>query len=435
MKSTQQYAEEINKKWGLTLTSEYIGAHNLVTFKCINNHNNQATATNLLQRGYKCKECTTGRSIVSKFDWSDSNTNLILEALKTKETKIVANEFGITEAAINNRLAKLQISNPRERISKQRLLDVLSDQERLLESEYLGSKTLVSIKCKNKHLVKQEASNIISFNTNCPKCFHARASKIETEILNFVKSNYSGWIEIHDRTILEGKELDIVVPDLGIAIEINGTYWHSEEKVGVNYHKNKTEAVEALGYQLIHIKDYDWFNKQDIIKSLLRNKLKITSAKIPARKCTIKKIPFPRDFLNANHIQGAGQPTSENYGLFYNNELVAVATFGKPRYDNNADTELIRYCTILNTNVQGGLSKLLSIITNRTIVSYASRDYSIGDAYTKVGFKLDRVTAPGLEYYSRYNKISRYTAQSLTKEELSKYTKYHNSGNLVFYKN
>ena len=71
-------------------------------------------------------------------------------------------------------------------------------------------------------------------------------------------------------------------------------------------------------------------------------------------------------FLNNNHIQGNDK--SQIYlGLYYNEELISVMTFGSPRiamgnknknYNKNS-YELIRFCNKLNTNVVGGASKLL----------------------------------------------------------------------------
>lgn len=434
MKTTAKYASEIKSKWNLDLISEYTGAHNTVRFKCENSHENVATATNLLQRGYKCKECTTGHKVIPKIEWTDSKILETVQALEFKSTKDVAAKLNTTVSAINNMLAKQGITNPRERTSTLKLLEILKLQGRTLVSEFNAAKVLVNVCCSNGHTVTQQASNIIYHNTGCPKCFALEGvSKNEESLRKFITSEYKGWVEYNDRTILKGKELDIVLPDIGLAIEYNGTYWHGENKVGKTYHKDKTEAVEAFGYQLLHIKDYDWVVKRPIVESIIRSKLGNTT-KIFARKCKIKQVSFPREFLEVNHIQGAGQPTSINYALFYNEELVAVATFGRPRFDKNADFELIRYCSKLNTTVVGGLSKLLKLISGR-VVSYASRDYSIGNAYNKVGFTLNRVTEPGLEYYNKYEKLSRYKAQSMSKEELARYTKYYNSGNLVFYKN
>lgn len=430
MKSTEEFSKELFDKWGLALISEYTGAHKPVNFTCANGHTNTAAATNALQRGYKCKECLTGRVVVSKFEWNDSNTKQVLDALKVYSTKEVAEKFNITIPAINNRLAKLNISNPRDRFAERNLVNVLLHQDRELIS-LIGD--LATIRCAKGHTHVQTPSNIMQHNSGCPSCFSAYGeSNIELEIREFIASVYTGWTVYKDRTILNGKELDIVLPDLGLAIEINGTYWHREEKVGRTYHLDKTEDVEAFGYQLLHIKDYDWYVKSDIVKSMIRSKIGVTN-KIFARKCFVRQITFPGEFLNANHIQGAGQPTSLNYGLFSGQVLVAVATFSKPRFSDEADLELVRFCSLLNTTVIGGLSKLLSKVRG-SILSYANRDYSNGRGYLATGFKLLRKTEPGIEYYKRYVKVSRYKAQSMEPEELLKYSKYFTSGNLLFIK-
>lgn len=425
-KSTEEFTKELLNKWSLTLTSAYEGAHKLVIFTCINNHENTAIATNVLQRGYKCKECLVGHKVVPKIEWDDLLITQVLLALETKTTKEVAELFNTTVSSINNMLSKNEESNPRDRLTRLDLTSKLLEQNRTLIKQF-GD--LATVKCSSNHQHTQEWRNILYKNTGCPSCFHSNGiSNIEKEILNYIQEVYKGWIITNDRKMLEGKELDIILPDVGLAIEVNGTYWHSEEKVGKNYHLNKTELVEAEGYQLLHIKDYDWINHQQIVKSIISSKLGLTT-KIFARKCVMKQISFPTDFLNTNHIQGAGQPTSLNYGLYYNEELICVATFSKPRFSNEANYELVRFCSKLNTTVVGGLSKLLSKI-NGSILSYASRDYSTGKGYLATNFKLIRKTQPSLEYYYKYTKLSRYKAQSI--EDLSKYTKYYNSGNLVF---
>lgn len=434
-KTTETFSKELRDKWGLTLISEYLGAHSTVKFLCPNSHENEAAATNVLQRGYKCKHCLTGYKVVSKLEWTDDLVLQMLDLLEVHTTTEVARMLNTTVSAINNKLADLELSNSASRLVKLKLLQQLKLQGRFLVSDFSSGKVLISVKCSKGHITTQQASNVIHHNTGCPTCFQAEGgSKGESSLLEFIKSVYTGWIELKDRSILEGKELDIVLPDIGIAIEYNGTYWHREDKVGRTYHKDKADATEKFGFQLIQIKDYDWLTKTEIVKSMLKSKLGIINTKIPARRCIIKRINFPKDFLETNHIQGAGQPTSENYGLYYNNKLVAVATFAPPRYDPRADLELVRYCTLLNTTVVGGLSRLLKQPNYSLLVTYASRDYSTGAAYKATGFHFSHYTAPGLEYYNRLEKLSRYKAQSMTSEELAKYVKYYNSGNMVFMK-
>lgn len=428
-KTTEEFAKQLLVKWGLTLESEYDGAAKPVTFKCANGHTNSTSATNVLQRGYKCKECLTGRKIISKIQWTDVLIKEIMLALESNLTEEVAVKYNTTASAINNMIAKNGFTNPRDRMLEAKLCRALIAQDRELIS-FVGD--MATIKCTKGHTHVQEIGNILHHNTGCPSCFSLGTSRVETELQEFIASIYKGWVVHKDRTILKPKELDIVLPDEGIAIEFNGTYWHREEKIGKSYHKDKTEAVEAFGYQLIHIKDYDWMKSPHIVKSILRSKLGISNTRIFARKCILKDIPFPHDFLTLNHIQGSGQPTSINKGLFYNGELVAVATFGKPRFSNEAELELIRFCSKLDTTVVGGLSKMLP--KDKSILSYANRDYSVGKGYLAAGFKFIRKTDPGLEYYCKNEKMSRYAAQSASKEELARFHKYYNSGNLVFIK-
>lgn len=429
MKTTEEFAKQIQEKWGLALGSEYTGASKPVTFTCINGHTNTATATNVLQRGYKCKECLIGRKVTPKIRWNKELEKAVILALETKDTEEVAAEFGTTMSAIHNMLARTGNVNPRDRLVEAKLSRALLAQDRELVS-FIGD--TVTVTCSKGHTHTQEISNILQHNTGCPSCFSLGTSRVEQEIQKFITSVYDGWIIHKDRTIVKPKELDIVLPDLGIAIEINGTYWHREDKVGKLYHKQKTESVEDFGYQLIHIKDYDWIKTPDIVKSVIRSKLGALPNKIFARKCILKDIAFPSDFLKSNHIQGPGQPTSINKGLFFNSELVAVATFAKPRFSNEADLELVRFCSKLDTSIVGGLSKMLP--KDMSILSYASRDYSIGKGYLAAGFAFIRYTEPGLEYYCRNEKLSRYAAQGMSEEELASFHKYYNSGNLVFIK-
>jgi hypothetical protein len=100
-------------------------------------------------------------------------------------------------------------------------------------------------------------------------------------------------------------------------------------------------------------------NKQEIVKSIILSKLGIFKERIYARKCIVKEIDnkSKNDFLNKNHIQG--QDISKyKLGLFYNDELVSVMTFGQRNITGKSSFELIRFCSKLNTQIIGGASKL-----------------------------------------------------------------------------
>lgn len=251
----------------------------------------------------------------------------------------------------------------------------------------------------------------------CSVC-NPSLSNQERELRDFITENCPDeWIIYNDRTILEGKELDIVLPDRGLAFEYNGSYWHSDAKVQPSYHIEKSNAVRDFGYKLIHIDEVYWTNRQDIVKSRILRQLG-KSEKIYARKTILKEILFPRTFLDTNHIQGAGSPTTYNYGLYYEEELVAVMTFSRPRFTKEYPFELVRYCSKLGTSVVGGASKLLKAFGQIGIVTYADRRFSEGNLYEKLGFKLSHSSAPGYYYYKSGKYLSRYQCQKHLLEKL-----------------
>lgn len=426
-KSHEQFKLELFNKHKYTLESLYTGSRGPITFRCANGHLlNAKRAESVLSKGFTCISCKNGRSIKT-YETNDPIWLVIKEYLKDHTVEEAAINFNTTTHKIYSELGSI-----RNQVNKtSEFIDILLEQSRELVTDLATIKyrDRVDILCKNGHTANQLVSTIMQYKHNCPQCVQP-VSLLEKELREFISNEYDGWTIYNDRTLLEGKEVDILLPDLGLAIEFNGIYWHSKQ--GKTYHKDKSDLAESYDFQLIHITDYSWLNKQEIVKSMLRSKLGKTS-KIYARKTTLKPISFPKNFLETNHIQGAGAPTGVNFGLFYNEELVAVATFAKPRFDNEADVELIRYASRLNTTVVGGLSKLLAT-QKGTITTYANRDFSVAKAYKKLGFVQVHTTPPALEYYRDGEYLSRYAAQSLTKEELTKYTPYYPAGSILLRK-
>lgn len=291
----------------------------------------------------------------------------------------------------------------------------------------------------------------------CKRCAMAnqsQTSKGELQIVEFIKSLLPDTvIETKNRNICNGYELDIYLPEYKLAIEFNGIYWHSfDKRPDADYHLNKTKMCIINGITLLHIFDYQWYNKQDIVKSMICSKLKLNN-KIFGRKCNIKEIKTKEknQFLESTHIQGKCNSTI-NIGLYNNNELVSVAVFSKSRYNKNYDYELVRFSSKLNTNVIGGFSKIMKYFINthnpKNIISYADRSYSIGNVYLKNNFKLIGVSKPNYFYFKELNVYSRQSFQKhllsnklqhfnkdLTEYENMKingYDKFYNCGNYIF---
>ena len=284
----------------------------------------------------------------------------------------------------------------------------------IINVDYINK--IFNFKCENEHIYDisfEIFQNRKRINTTiCTKCNPINSSNIsgkQLQLQQFIKNNYNGDIIYNDRKILKPFELDVYLPELKIALEFNGVHWHSEEYVESNYHLNKTELCEKQGIKLIQIYEDDWLYKQDIIKSRILNILNLNTNKIFARKTEIKEIfdnDILRKFLEINHIQGF-IGSQVKLGLFYNDELVSLMTFGKQRKNMGIkglpDTyEMLRFCNKLNSSVIGGASKLFKYFINnykpKEIITYADRSWSQGELYNNLGFGFVYKTQPNYFY-------------------------------------
>lgn len=133
----------------------------------------------------------------------------------------------------------------------------------------------------------------ISKITGCQNCLkefrHNGESRIEEDVLNYIKSIYNGIIIQHAKNILTETrmELDFYFPELNKAIEFDGTYWHADKrfykandlieckrtkaKIIWKRDKKKDKICEDLNISLFRIKEYDWtYNIEDV-----KNQIKI----------------------------------------------------------------------------------------------------------------------------------------------------------------
>jgi hypothetical protein len=260
----------------------------------------------------------------------------------------------------------------------------------------------------NKYLFYVRKKCKITICTICNPVKSYWNSEQENNLKEFIKQNYNKNIKINSKILPNNKELDIYLPDLKLAFEFNGVYWHNELYKSNNYHLEKTEMCEKQEIHLIHIYEDDWTYKQEIVKSRILNLLGVNN-KIYARKCEIKEISdnkIIRDFLEKNHLQGFINSRIK-IGLFYNDELVSLMTFGSQRRPMNQKSykevyEMLRFCNKLNTSVIGGADKLFKyFIKNyqpKEVISYADRSWSQGELYKNLNFLFVDKTLPNYYY-------------------------------------
>lgn len=280
--------------------------------------------------------------------------------------------------------------------------------------EYNNGNEKVEIICPKHGSFYQQPNNHLQGN-GCPKC--VINSKKEDDIEKYLSSLIGAENVIRkDRIVLRGKELDFYLPKYKIGIEYDGLYWHSEVYKDKNYHLNKTNECEGKGIRLIHIFEDEWIQKKPIVKSMLANLVGCIENKIYARKCIVKEVSSSdaMTFLDENHIQGKCG-SSVRLGLYYNDELVSLMTFGAPRFaktDGKEKWELLRFCNKINTSVVGGASRLFKHFimeyNPQEIISYADRRYSVGKLYETLGFELYNISRPNYYYVRGRERIYRY---------------------------
>jgi len=319
---------------------------------------------------------------------------------KRKSTNL--NKYGVTNTLLlddsrkNNHSSKL--INFNEKYKGLNVIDDSGDYVKLkcndCDGEYDIDRSLLFYRFKNK----------INPCTICNTVSELKSIK-EKEVIDFLSSLGLNLIK-GDRDILNGKEIDILIPDFNIGIEFNGLYWHCEKYVDKDYHLNKTNVCESKGIHLIHIFEDEWVNNKDIVKSRLKNLFKLTENKVYGRKCIIKEVNTKdkTKFLNDNHIQGT-IGSKVNLGLYYNDDLVSIMTFGKGRVVMNGvknEWELLRFCNKINHSVIGGASKLFKhFIKNynpNQLISYADRRWSQGNLYNQLGFNKTHNSTPNYFY-------------------------------------
>lgn len=105
--------------------------------------------------------------------------------------------------------------------------------------------------------------------------YSSKSSTFENIIYNFIDTIYDGPIIRHNRPyFLNGRELDIYLPELNLAIEFNGNYFHCfGNTVGVQdkyYHYNKSKECWMNGIRLIHIFEFENLSLElYLLKSLI----------------------------------------------------------------------------------------------------------------------------------------------------------------------
>lgn len=300
--------------------------------------------------------------------------------------------------AIKQSIAHLNSPTFKEKIteSNRNYRQSLTPEERARQDK-LRSATL---KARWESLSLEEREAIQSNRFKNGRCYNSKTSIPNNQ---FQKLLDEAGISADREFCLEHKTFDFKVANM--LIEINPTFTHNatffplgnKRCLDKNYHKNKSALANKYGFRCIHI--FDWDDPNKIVKTVLNR----PAYSLYARNCEVREVPKQEaiDFIYKYHIQNYAKD-SIRLGLYNNNELVSIMTFGKPRYNKKYEYEIIRYCAAVN--IIGGAEKLFKHFIKMTnpssIISYCDLSKFTGKIYEDLGFTLLRKPTPSKHWYN-----------------------------------
>lgn len=236
----------------------------------------------------------------------------------------------------------------------------------------------------------------------------------QQELYKYLRSIGIDDLVMNENSIIS-LELDLYSPSKKIAIEFNGSYWHSEALLSPDVarlkHINKTKMCDRIGIRLIHIFEKQWEEKADQYKSFLRSSMGLNGVKLDARSCSINFDP-QHEFMEKFHIQGKPRGVELWINLVWNDEVVGSMSISSHHRQNSSSKEAVLSRMVFKegVTVRGGASRMLSYATKWAkingfdkIISWSDNMISNGNVYKQMGFSLDKNYGPDYFYWDVRN--------------------------------
>lgn len=130
---------------------------------------------------------------------------------------------------------------------------------RCLSKSYLGMLRRYEFECKEGHQWSTFANNVVHHGHWCRRCRAAHHhSKPEGEVYAFVLSRYPDAVQgVSGLLPSKRLEFDVFIPSLKKAIEFDGQYWHASSLVIERDRRKDVESVSA-GISLLRVKESDY---------------------------------------------------------------------------------------------------------------------------------------------------------------------------------
>lgn len=264
-------------------------------WKCKNNHNWQRALSDIINRSRNnCPYCTNKKVLIGYNDLETLRPDLINEFNNNKNI-VSMNKYSVTsnkkvwwtckfghdwEAVIGSRTLQNTGCPVCSNLQVLKGYNDLQTLEPLIAAELDSVKTgffadaITAYSGKRAYWICAKCAyewDAIIYSrtkmlTGCPRCVIGCISRKEVRLVEEIRLlSPDTKIITNSRKIIPPYELDVYLPNLDIAIEFNGTYWHSDKVVQQNkgmsadaYHQMKTDMCNSKNIDLIHVKEEDW---------------------------------------------------------------------------------------------------------------------------------------------------------------------------------
>lgn len=220
-----------------------------------------------------------------------SSSPFAVKEIQELSQKIVEEKYGVKNSFQMEKCRKKLVESSRNK-------SIQLQKERGIEIEYLENGNYLVKNCCPIHgdleYTQTDFNNRFRLDryhisNPCYLCnpFGYHISGQQKNIVDYIKSIYSGDIIENDKSILDGLEIDIYLPELKIGFEFNGDYWHMNPLIYRYDDENSSSHMKAIdqwekdrkkilladtkGVKIYHIWEYYFSNYKDLQLDFISN--------------------------------------------------------------------------------------------------------------------------------------------------------------------
>ena len=286
-------AEEVSPNSKIKSTEITSFSNKKLLWKCSKGHEWKATVSNR-SRGRGCPYCSNREMLPGFNDLKTVNPGLAKEV--SSNSKIKATEVTISsgkkllwkcskghewKATVCDRSGGngcpycsnrkiLTGFNDLATINPELAKEVSSNSKIKATEVTIGSRKKLLWRCDNDHEWEATVKSR-SKGTCCPKCSGSKMEEILAQLIKTLLPRNTPILR-NDRQLIKPYELDILIPNLSLAFEFNGDYWHNNENIRKRHPQFKNSKhfdsfkkceCEKQGVELFFVREKQWVNNYE----------------------------------------------------------------------------------------------------------------------------------------------------------------------------